>query len=143
MSDFADQVRGWSEQVRRNIERVFRRATTLLGQEMAKPRPSGGTPHLTGNLIRSLLAQINGSVSVGGKDDEFGGTDVGLAVAGAVLGDSVTLGFQAVYARRMNFGFIGTDSLGRTYNQAGAHFVERAAAMWPQFVDQAVKEVNA
>lgn len=140
---FADDVKRWARRTLERMLRVFQRAVVLLGEEMARPKPSGATPHLTGNLIRSLLAQVNGRVNVGAAAAEYAGTDVGLAVASAVLGDSVTLGFQASYARRMNFGFVGQDSLGRTYNQAGSHFVERAAAMWPQFVDQAVQEVSA
>lgn len=142
-SGFADAVAGWSDEVQRSVLRVFHRAATLLGEELAKPRPEGATPHLTGNLIRSLLAKVNDTVSVGGSDDEYSGTDVGLAIAGAALGDSVTLGFQANYARRQNYGFVGEDKLGRYYNQSGAHFVERAAAMWPQLVDKAVQEVNS
>lgn len=139
---FADDVKRWAQRTRNQMLAVFQRATVLLAEEMAKPKPEGATPHLTGNLIRSLLAQVNGRVNVGAPDDEYAGTDVGLAVASAVLGDSITLGFQANYARRMNFGFVGQDSLGRTYNQAGNHFVERAAALWPQLVDQAAREAG-
>lgn len=139
---FADDVKRWAQQTRERMLHVFQRAVVLLGEELARPKPSGATPHLTGNLIRSLLAQVNGRVNVGAAAEEYAGTDVGLAVASAVLGDSVTLGFQANYARRMNYGFVGQDSLGRTYNQAGNHFVEHAAAMWPQFVDRAAREVS-
>lgn len=144
---FADEIARFQAKALDRANRVFRRAVTLLGEELAKPRPEGGTPHLTGNLIRSILARVNGPVNVkpDGDDGEgnFFGTDVGLAVAGAVIGDTITIGFQAVYAARVNFGFVGEDKLGRYYNQQGAHFVERAAAMWPQFVDQAVREVKA
>lgn len=140
---FADEIARFQAKALDRANRVFRRAVTLLGHELAKPRPEGGTPHLTGNLIRSLLARVNGPIPRGGADEDYSGTDVGLAVASAVIGDTITVGFQAIYAARVNFGFVGEDKLGRYYNQQGAHFVERAAAMWPQFVDQAVREVKA
>ena len=143
MGTFADEIAKWAQTVQDRMQQVFRVAVTKLGEEMARSKYEGGaTPKDVGNLIRSLLANVNGPVYMYDAK-EFAGTDVGLAVAGAVLGDSVTLGFQANYAHRQNFGFVGEDKLGRYYNQAGSHFVERAAAMWPQFVDQAVREVKA
>src|SRR5690625_5099120 len=117
---FADDVKRWAQRTRNQMRDVFQRATVLLAEEMAKPQPEGATPHKTGNLTSSLLAQVNGRVNVGSPGDEYAGTDVGLAVASAVLGDSITLGFQANYAHRLNYGFVGEDSLGRTYNQQGA-----------------------
>ena len=43
---------------------------------------------------------------------------------------------------RLNYGFTGTDSLGRTYNQAGRLFVERNAGRWQEFVDAAAREIG-
>jgi hypothetical protein len=52
----------------------------------------------------------------------------------------VYIGWQAAYSRRLNYGFAGEDSLGRTYNQSGYGFAEAAAAKWPQIVqEQAMK----
>jgi hypothetical protein len=56
------------------------------------------------------------------------------------MGKPVYLGVQAIYAPRQNYGFVGTDSLGRTYNQSGAFFVEGAGAKWEQFVKEAEAE---
>jgi hypothetical protein len=42
------------------------------------------------------------------------------------VGDVWELANTAKYARRVEFGFIGKDSLGRTYNQAGCGFVRAA-----------------
>lgn len=50
------------------------------------------------------------------------------------LGQVVYLGFQAAYARRLNHGFVGEDELGRSYNQAGYHFVEGVAQQWQRIV---------
>ena len=133
----------WAQEQQDNLLRVFQRAIVLLGRELIRTKDDGGAlPKLTGNLARSLLAQIGSQVQISEAKD-FAGTDVGIIAATAILGDEVFLGYQAKYARRQNFGFVGADSLGRVYNQTGNHFVERAINMWPQIVDQAVKDVKA
>jgi hypothetical protein len=133
----------WSDKQQKHLLAVFRRALVLLGRELIRTKSDGGSlPKVTGNLARSLLAQIGQSVNISEASD-FAGTDVGIIAATAILGDTVFFGYQAKYARRQNFGFVGADKLGRVYNHGGNHFVERAIAMWPQIVDQAVREVKA
>lgn len=132
----------WAKEQQDNLLAVFQRALVLLGRELIRTKGDGGNlPKVTGNLARSLLAQIGGTISISDAKD-FAGTDVGIIAATAVLGDTVRFGYQAAYAKRMNFGFVGADSLGRVYNQSGNHFVERAINMWPQIVDQAVQDVK-
>ena len=135
----------WAEEQQENLLRVFQRALVLLAREMIRTKGDGGNlPKVTGNLARSLLAQIGTPVQQAqGAASFLAGTDVGIIAATAVLGDEVFLGYQAVYARRQNYGFVGADSAGRVYNQAGNHFIERAINMWPQIVDQAVQDVKA
>lgn len=143
MPSFADGVSAWCSETEDRLLAVFRRAVVLLAQELTKTVDEGGTlPKVTGNLMRSLLAQIGSMPLQGGPEERYAGSDVGAVVAQALLGSAIYLGFQAVYARRMNFGFAGEDSLGRTYNQAGRHFIERAAALWPQCVKQAMQDVK-
>ena len=133
----------WAKDQQDNLLRVFQRALVLLGRELIRTRDDGGAlPKVTGNLARSLLAQIGQRVTVSDATD-FAGTDVGVIAVQAMLGDEVFFGYQAKYAKRQNYGFVGADSLGRQYNQAGNNFVERAINMWPQIVDQAVREVRA
>lgn len=122
---------------------MFKRAVELLADELSKGVQNGGRlPWDTGNMARSLEAAINGSVNVSTSDPPPGG-DVGAKVAMLSIGDAITLGYQAIYARRQNYGFVGQDSLGRNYNQQGAHFVEHAASLWPQMVRQAEAEMKA
>ena len=132
----------WAQEQQDNLLRVFQRAIVLLAREMIRTKGDGGAlPKDTGNLARSILAQIGQRVNISTAQD-FAGTDVGIIAATAILGDEVFLGYQAVYARRQNYGFVGADSAGRVYNQAGNHFVERAINMWPALVDQAVMDVR-
>lgn len=141
--DFAAHVDQWTKETEARMLAVFKRAVELLAEELGKTQGNGGrTPKQTGNLIRSILGQIGSMPSQGGAGAQFGGSDVGLVVAGAVLGQSISIGFQANYARRLNYGFVGQDSAGRNINQAGAFFVEGAAAKWPQFVKAAAAEIK-
>ena len=55
----------------------------------------------------------------------------------AEIGDTLGFGFQAVYAPRMEFGFVGQDSLGRNYNMAGNYFVQGAVDQWVTLVKEA------
>ena len=140
---FADFVDQWTRQSEARMLAVFKRAVELLADELALSRPNGGrVPYKTGNLARSLLAQIGAMPSQGGPDAKYAGSDVGAVVATAMLGDAISLGYQANYARRMNYGFVGTDSLGRLYNQTGAGFVEYAASIWPILVGLAAEEIR-
>jgi hypothetical protein len=141
---FAAQVDAWCKESEDRLLMVFKRAVDLLAEEMTRTRGNGGAlPHRTGNLMRSMAARINALPPGGSPGQVFGGGDVGAVVAQALIGDSISLGFQANYARRLNYGFVGQDSLGRNFNQSGAGFVERAAAMWPALVARAAAELRA
>jgi hypothetical protein len=132
----------WADEQQDNILAVFQRAVVLLGRELIRTKADGGNlPKVSGNLMRSLLAQIGGIIEISDAKD-FAATDVGIIAATAILGDEIVFGYQAAYARRMNYGFVGDDKLGREYNQSGNHFVERAINLWPSIVDQAIRDVK-
>ena len=97
-----------------------------------------GTPKKTGNAYRSWLGSTTAMPPVRPDVSEFSDNDAtGVAIAGLDVGDTFYLGAQAAYMARLNYGFTGEDSLGRTYNQAGIGWIEREAAMWPQYVKDA------
>ena len=144
MGQFADTVDAWTKETEQRMTAVWRQSIDDLAEVMNRTRSNGGRlPHLTGNLMRSLLASTSAMPSTGGPDAKYSGQDVGLVTAGLRLDQTIWLGYQAIYARRMNYGFVGEDSLGRTYNQAGAHFVEAAIADWPNIVRMAVSKIKA
>ena len=144
MGQFADAVDAWTKETEQRMTAVWRQSIDDLADTMNRTRSNGGRlPHLTGNLMRSLLASTSAMPSTGGPNAKYTGQDVGLVTAGLQLDQTVWLGYQAIYARRMNYGFVGQDSLGRTYNQAGAHFVEGAIADWPNIVRMAVSKIKA
>jgi hypothetical protein len=85
------------------------------------------TPWKTGNLRASWYATINdsGSAPAGGIGDV---ASLGLVAANLKLGDVYRMQNGAVYAMRVEFGFVGLDSLGRHYNQAPRAFVRNTLA---------------
>lgn len=138
---FAAQVGAWAAKSEARMQAVHRRSVELLAEEMANTKPNGGrVPFLTGNLARSLVASIQGLPKT--SDRPAMGGNVGAITATLALNQPVWLGYQAVYARRVNYGFVGADVLGRVFNQPGAYFVEGAIAKWPQIVAQAAKELQ-
>jgi len=122
----------WAQRQKENINNVLPRAVIAMAQLMARTIPEGGqTPILTGNLRNSVTISTGGMPSVGGKDlrytrQEYSGMGPSIAAAG-----QASISYRAIYARRVNYGFVGEDSLGRFYNQAGYGFHESAIAQWP------------
>lgn len=143
MADFSAQVANWTKKTKTAQEHIFRMSVQKLADEILLPKERGGNmPVDTGNLRRSLLASTSAmpAIRTGAETFADNAGQIALVIAGASANDTLYLGFQAVYARRMEYGFIGEDSLGRNYNQAGNNFVSLAVQKWQQIVDKAVKE---
>lgn len=100
---------------------------------------AGATTFVEGKIPVDTAALIN-SLSV---DNGGSGSDAYVtAIAGMEIGDVLRFRWTAPYSLRVEVGFTGTDALGRTYNQAGRHFVSANAARFPQFVADRVAEVK-
>lgn len=141
MGKFSDQVSAWAKKSPERLVATYRRSIELLAEEMVRTKGQGGrVPFQTGNLSRSLLASTQGMPKI--SNSPGAGGNVGIVTATLKLNQTIWLGYQAAYAARRNFGFVGTDSLGRKYNEGGDHFLEGAIAQWPQFVEQAARELQ-
>lgn len=142
MTGFSNQVEAWVNATKARKTAVYRRSIELLAEEMALTRAQGGkVPFMTGNLARSLLASTSAMPKT---SEEFSvGSSIGTITAKLKLSQPVWIGYQAVYARRVNYGFVGADKIGRVYNQAGAYFVEYAISVWPTIVELAAEEVKS
>jgi hypothetical protein len=135
----------WGEKAKRNTTMVMRSSVQKLATDLMEDtgRGEGQTPFEFGNLRNSLLASTAAMPAVrGGEDQEFSDPSgsITLTIATAKIGQTIWLGFQAAYARRLNHGFTGTDKLGRQYNQAGRFYVESKANKWQSYVDDAAAE---
>lgn len=123
----------WARQSQARLTAVFRGAVEMLARDMTASGNLGGRlPVLTGNLQRSLLMSTTAMPMQSAPGTVHSNPQV--TMAGVQAGQTVWLGFQANYAARQNYGFVGTDSLGRTYNQSGFGFIEAAIANWPTIV---------
>lgn len=142
MGAFADQLTDWAKKTEARTTAVYRRSVELLADEMRTTDEQGGrVPFQEGELARSLQASTQAMPTT--APGPFRGNDVGAVTATLTLGQSIWLGYQAIYARRQNYGFFGADKLGRVFNQQGSYFLEYAIEKWPQIVAQAAKEMEA
>ncbi len=137
----------WSDKAKRNTAMVFRSSAQKLAEDVMEDVGSdmGQTPIDTGNLRNSLMASTAAMPPVredGNWEEYDPSPELTLTIAGADVGDTLWLGFQAAYGARLNFGFTDTDSLGRSYNQTGRNFIESKANNWQQYVDAAARELG-
>ncbi|QJS27471.1 hypothetical protein [Rhizobium ruizarguesonis] len=141
---FAAQVSEWAISELERSQAVFQTAAQEVANEVRTPVAEGGRmPLKTGNLRRSLMASTADMPRIQEGKTTFSDSGIEMVIAGAELGSTIYLGFQAAYARRLEMGFVGADSLGRLYNQTGYGFVAATAQRWPQIVAQAEQTVRS
>lgn len=145
---FTASVEAWSEKAIRNAELVVKGSSVDVFEIMTRRQPSvketGGTfvegrvPVDEGELIGSVVVEVAGVQTgqgvVAGKNSAP--PDFEASVFGMALGDDVLSAFTAPHARRLEYGFSGTDSLGRTYSTQGRFFVRNAIQQWETIVAQ-------
>ncbi|TAV48444.1 hypothetical protein ELI30_09095 [Rhizobium leguminosarum] len=146
MTGFAAAISDWARETEGAFEAVFHAsAQEVFNAVRLSVKDGGRMPIKTGNLRRSFLASTAAMPSI--KEGAATFPDMGgaseLTIAGAPLGSTVYIGAQAAYAARLNYGFVGEDSLGRTYNQTGYGFIEAVSQRWPQIVAAEEAKVRA
>jgi hypothetical protein len=92
----------------------------------------GATSFEIGKIPVADAELINSLTSDGIK----GATSYVTALARLKIGQIMRFAWTAEHAPRIEYGFKGTDSLGRYYNQAGRYFVGHNAAKFPEFVEK-------
>lgn len=138
MSTFTVQMQAFADLTKAKLELVFKASAQDVFEIAQRPKALGGNiPVDTGFLRNSFVSGLNGSTALSGPDAFV------AAIASAELGDAVFGGWTAAYARRMEYGFTGTDSRGRTYNQAGNHFALNAVQQWQQIVARNAEKARA
>lgn len=126
---FKQQVGAWVSESEKRLLAVQQQSIEEVVTRAQRPIEEGGSmPVVTGNLRKSLIVAINGMKAGKGEESHIN------AIPLMRPGDTVFIGWTAEYARRMEYGFTGTDSLGRSYNQQGYGFLRQAVQKWGQIV---------
>jgi hypothetical protein len=103
------------------------------------------TPIDTGYLRSSLTLGKNGAIPAGPMA-EYGSNQNDQNILSVIstlkVGDRVSLVYNATYARRLEYGFTGMDSLGRNYNQAGRFWIRAASSRFVSIMRAAATRVR-
>lgn len=116
--------------VQTSIERVCEIAQTPIQQ-------GGRMPVDTSALRNSFQSSLNGSTSLTGPESYV------LVIGQLEIGDTANFGWTAAHAARQNYGFVGEDKLGRSYNQSGKHFLENAVGQFRRVVAEETEKLKA
>lgn len=143
---FANQVSEWVQQSEKRLNAIFRLSTQRVIEIMQRTDQEGGyLPYDQGFLRASLVVLVNKDPPAPDRTQEnssnsYNAAEIQLAIAGAVAGDRIVAAYTMEYARRLEYGFVGTDSLGRQYNQAGIGWTAKATQQWKQIVREVEQE---
>jgi hypothetical protein len=145
MGTFSASIKDWATKTEDELTVIMREAVEDTVVAIGLPFSEGGPmPVDIGFLRNSMAADINGegsfaTVKPAFHGDRGAGTGAAeLVISNMPLGSIAHVAWTAVYAARVNYGFVGQDSLGRNYFNGGAHFLEIGAETWPGNVDRAV-----
>lgn len=130
----------WALRQRENVQNLLPKVVIAMAQLMAQTIPAGGrTPIDTGNLSRSVTISASGRPNRGTSELAYSRQDFASASQAVIGTGSAWIVYRAVYAHRVNYGFVGEDSLGRYYNQSGYGFMEANQASFPAVVAGVIK----
>jgi hypothetical protein len=151
-NDFTASIEKWVLDSKVFVEAVIKESTQEVVRLMKVPVSAGGNMPVDTSFLQNSLVGVQGMVIPPMDPTQKGNgmpPDIGNATAIESLianwepGMSMSFGFIAIYAARQNYGFTGTDSLGRNYNQPGRHFVDLAVQQWPTIVENNQRRLAA
>ena len=137
MDTFAAQLEGFADKTTDDLIDIVSGAaqdmlqdcqTTAQGVTAGGALIEGRIPVVSADLVNSLTSGKNGGTS------GIGAASYAVVLADFDAGDYLSFMWTAEYAKRVHYGFVGTDSLGRTYNVPGWHFVDKHVANWDGYV---------
>lgn len=135
-NSFHAQVRAFADKARARSLAIFRESAQRVAEEAGQPESQGGRMPVDTGFLRNSVAGSTSGMPTPSSDP------VPIALLQAQIGGSVWIGWTAAYARRMEYGFFDTDSLGREYMQPGKAFLRGAVQNWQQIVDAVTIEVQ-
>ncbi len=129
MADFTTDVSAWCDRAAGRADALLRAiAFDMVSAVQDK------TPVDTGFLRSNWTAMLPGDTEpVAGRV-----ASASAAIDRARVGMVIVIINPVAYARRIEYGFVGEDSLGRHYNQPGRHMVAQTIAEAPQIAQAAL-----
>lgn len=131
MASFSEQVKQFQVDSMKMALAIFQTSAQFIAEGIVDD-----TPIDTGFLRNSFMVSLRPLPPIG---TELGLSSDTSAIAQAKLTDTIHMGFTAVYAMRLEYGFDGMDSLGRYYNQSGRFFVRNQVQRWPEYVNKSIR----
>ena len=149
--NFTASIEAWVAASQNFLEAVIKESTQEVIRVMKVPVSAGGNMPVDTSFLQNSLVGVQGpeappmQASATGKGGPMLGNSAGITaiIASWTPGQSMSFGFIAAYAARQNYGFTGTDTKGRNYNQPGRHFIELATQQWPQIVENSQRRLAA
>ena len=141
MKSFTAQIEDFKNLTMRNLKYVMQHSISdvlIAAQTTQIGIGQGATSFVEGKIPVDKSILVN-SLTVDGAS---GPDSYTVAIANMEPGDVKRFAWTAPYAHRIEVGFTGDDSLGRTYNVPGRHFVGVNAAKFSEFVKERVAEVR-
>lgn len=135
MTTFEQQMKEARLEIMRMVLGIFQTSAQLLAEGIVD-----NTPVDTGFLRNSFMVSLQPLKPLASHIGPPPSPDSTMAAIGkAKLTDTIYMGFTAVYALRIEYGFDGMDSLGRYYNQSGRFFVRNQVQRWPEYVNKSIR----
>lgn len=132
---FKAALAGWAEKVGQQVDALARQTCQETSERVVKNTPVD-TGFLRGSWQPSIGSYSTDAPKVGGQ------ADVTLVCSGIAAGDVYYMVNNTAYAQRIEYGFVGEDSLGRTYDQAGRYFVRDVVATYDQIVSDVAADLG-
>lgn len=124
------------------VDAMARQVSQELAQNVVEDTPVD-TGFLRSSWQPSLNAPVVASAAAGDPSGGAVQAQIGTVVAEMKAGDRFWMVNNAAYALRLEYGFVGTDSLGRTYNQSGRYFVTDNMKRADAVASKIAKELGA
>lgn len=136
MTEFAAKIRKWAEQLDNDLNALARQSCQEVSAQVVQATPVD-TGFLRGNWQPSI-GEMATTAPEAGKAPDY------TAVASDIeCGDIFYMTNNTAYAKRLEYGFEGKDSLGREYHQAGRYYVRDTLSKWPEIVSGVARELGA
>ena len=132
---FTADVDRWVQKTKRNLSTIVTEGIEEIARETFEK-----TPKVTGRLAGSWVVSLN--TPLRGQTGRFAQRVSSLQITGYSAGDTIYFGNTEPQARRIEYGFVGSDSLGRSYNQRGRFMLTTTLANANNIFERVARRVR-